>query len=283
MKRKAKDLINHAYQNRYAVASVNVSNLETIMGAFEAANEYKSPILLQIAPVQLEMQHLTFELTVKLVDVIATKFPDVNYAIHLDHATSYILCSEAIRQGFESIMFDGSSLPFSENLKITKSLKDEFPEISLEGELGSFQNAEGNDVENNAEFHYTNPNQAFEFVTETKVDFLAISFGNNHGFYKKEPNLDFDLLEKISNLVNIPLVLHGGSGLPNEDIQKAISLGISKVNFFTQNDYAFTTAYLNASKDKPYMIKAVNKAQEAFCQSVKECIELCRSKGENYG
>jgi len=283
MKRKAKDLINHAYQNKYAVPSVNVSNLETIMGAFEAANEYKSPILLQIAPIQLEMQHLTFELAVKLIDVIATKFPDVNYAIHLDHATSYTLCKEAIQQGFESVMFDGSSLPFSDNLRITKSLRDEFSEVSLEGELGSFQNAEANDKEFNAEFYFTNPNQALEFVTETKVDFLAISFGNNHGFYKEEPNLDFGLLEKIANLVNIPLVLHGGSGLPNEDIHKAISLGISKINFFTQNDYAFTTAYLNASKDKPYMIKAVNKAQEAFCQSVKECIELCRSKGENYG
>ena len=279
MKVKAKDLVSHAYLHKYAVPAINVSNLETIMGAFEAAEALKSPIILQISPIQLEHQHLSLDLSVALVDMIASKYLDVRYALHLDHATSYTFCKAAVESGYESIMFDGSARPFEENLDLTKQLRLAFETISLEGEVGSFMTDEGITHSDDKQAHLTDPKQALKYVEETKVDFLAIAFGNNHGFYKSEPKLDFDLLKTINDLINIPIVLHGGTGIDVKDIQKAISLGVAKVNFFTQCDYAFTQAFIEAGSDGTYMMKAAAQAQKAFSACVMECIELCKSKG----
>ncbi len=273
---RTKELINHAYKNGYAIPAINVSNLETILGAFEAANESNSPIIFQIAKIQSELQGVSFQTIIEVIHLVAKDFGNVKYGVHCDHYEE-IDVERLIESGFDSIMYDGSKLPFNENLKnsiiVSNKLKNE--NIGIELEVGGIGGNEG-DKEAEEISQYTNVEELKLMVKETDVDYIAVAIGNAHGFYKGLPKINFPLLEKISTEVNVPLVLHGGTGIPKEDVQKCIKNGVAKVNFFTTVDHKF----MQAIDKNELMIKAFQEARKAFKDEVKNCIKICMSGGK---
>lgn len=273
---RTKELINHAYKNGYAIPAINVSNLETILGAFEAANESNSPIIFQIAKIQSELQGVSFQTIIEVIHLVAKDFGNVKYGVHCDHYEE-IDVERLIESGFDSIMYDGSKLPFNENLKnsiiVSNKLKKE--NIGIELEVGGIGGNEG-DKEAEEISQYTNVEELKLMVKETDVDYIAVAIGNAHGFYKGLPKINFPLLEKISTEVNVPLVLHGGTGIPKEDVQKCIKNGVAKVNFFTTVDHKL----MQAIDKNELMIKAFQEARKAFKDEVKNCIKICMSGGK---
>lgn len=226
-------ILKHAYENHYAVGAFNVINLEFLEAILDAAQRADSPVILNIAEVHLK--YVTLENICPAVYAMATRAP-IPVALNFDHGISHSGIMQAIRNGFTSVMFDGSALNYEENLAQTKywvsvchSLN-----ISVEAELGAVGGSEDGSLIGavNPDL-FTDPRQAGEFVQKTIVDALAVAIGNAHGKYRGEPKLDFDRLERINQTAKNPLVLHGGSGIPEADLQTAIRLGISKINFFT--------------------------------------------------
>jgi ketose-bisphosphate aldolase len=281
MKKTFKEQITLAFNSGYAIPSISVSNLETIYGALEAAHEKHSPIILQIAPIQLLNQEIIFCEFKALVEVLSKRFSEVPYLLHLDHADTIADCKKAIDAGFDSVMFDGSAFPFDKNMAYTKTVRDYHGEIGLEAELGALNPEDGEgSISTKENTHFTDPKQAKVLIDAVKVDALAISFGNAHGFYQSKPNLDFDLLKTIRKTTNTALVLHGGSGLSKDDIQRAIKQGISKINFFTQCDVAYRNAFCESAKKDQYMMVGEKAAKNAFKECVKTCIDVCMSGGK---
>lgn len=230
----ANQVLQHADRHGYAVGAFNVVNLEFLNGILEAAEAKRSPIILMIA--EVHFKYVDIEQITPAIEHMASR-ASVPVVLGLDHGESVETIVRAIRCGFSSVMFDGSKLPFEENVN-QASLVVQIAHavgVSVEAELGRVGGAEG--AEGLAVAHeefFTDPEQAGEFVRRTGIDALAIAIGNAHGLYKGTPKLDFDRLEAIKKLVPVPLVLHGGSGIPDEDFRKAVQLGISKINFFTE-------------------------------------------------
>ena len=276
-----KALLDKAYKNKYAVPAINVSNLETIIGAFEAAFELRAPIILQIAPIQVNKQGSTYEELADIIKVISKRF-DVDYAIHGDHMMTIEECQAAVDGGFTSVMFDGSAQEFSLNCDLSREARNicNVKGITLEGELGHVGGTEGEHSDDTTCI-YTDVNLAKEYVEKSGVDCLAIAIGNAHGFYKGKPELNFEILEEINKILKMPLVLHGGTGIANEDIKKSISLGISKINFFTEVDYEFTNTFAKEVSNNSgiYMIAAGESARNSFKEKVKEKIKVTMSEG----
>lgn len=227
-------VLQHADRHRYAVGAFNVVNLEFLNGILKAAEAKHSPIILMIA--EAHFKYVEIEQITPAIAYTASR-ASVPVVLGLDHGESVETIVRAIRCGFSSVMFDGSKLPFEENVKQT-SLVVKIAHavgVSVEAELGRVGGAEG--TEGLAVAHkefYTEPEQAGEFVRRTGVDALAVAIGNAHGVYKGLPDLDFKRLEEIKKITRIPLVLHGGSGISDEDFRKVIQLGINKINFFTE-------------------------------------------------
>ncbi|MFW6298369.1 MAG: class II fructose-bisphosphate aldolase [Bacillota bacterium] len=282
MKTTFKTMLNDAFNGGYAVPSISVSNLETIYGALEAAKAMKSPIILQVAPIQMENQQIDPMEFKNLVQVLHNRFQDVSYLVHLDHADTLDDCEKAIDAGFDSVMFDGSSLSLKKNIESTKAVRAYDRHVGLEAELGALNPEEGFSVATSIEnAHFTDPDEAKAMLDSVDIDALAISFGNAHGFYQGEPKLDFELLKTIRETIHLPLVLHGGSGIGKDDIQRAVTLGISKINFFTQCDLAYRQAFHDSTKDGQYMMVGEKAAKEAFKACVETCIDLCLSGGKS--
>jgi len=238
-------ILEPAYQQRYAVGAFNVINLNFVEAIVDAARDRRSPVILNIAEVHFPF--VTLENIVPAIEAIAAR-EDVDIALNLDHGLTMEAIERSIQNGFTSIMFDGSTLPFKENLTQTKGVVElcHSKGISVEAELGAIGGAEGDETAGTADrTKYTDVEQARRFVRETGVDALAVAIGNVHGKYKGEPDLDFDLLATLREVTDIPLVLHGGSGLSEADFKRAISLGIAKVNFFT----GMAQAALEATED----------------------------------
>ncbi|MBR2893263.1 MAG: class II aldolase [Clostridia bacterium] len=225
-----KDLLCAAQKGGYAVGSFSIANMEMILGVIKAAEETKSPIILQIAEVRLNHSPLHI---IGPAMIGAAKNAKVPVAVHLDHGTSLRCIKEALELGFTSVMFDGSHLPIEENIAMTKEVMAMAKPYgaAVEAEIGCVGGSE--DGSKDIAMRCTSPDQAKHFYDETRVDALAIAIGNAHGFYKEAPCLRFDILEKVRDTVDVPLVLHGGTGIEPEDFIRCHQSGIKKINIAT--------------------------------------------------
>ena len=280
MRHPFKALIQHAKQHGYAVPAINVSNYETMMGVFSAASEKASPVIVQVATIQLTAQKMTWPEFMALIELAERRYPEVLYALHLDHATTISMCEEAIAQGFDSVMFDASAKPLQDNINETQQLRHKYPHLSIEAEVGALGAEEGQHHTTHT-VTYTQPEDAIQFAKQVDVQGLAVAIGNAHGFYKGEPDLQFDVLKTIHDAIpEVPLVLHGATGLSPEMIRACIQLGMHKVNFFTRCDYAFTQAFCDTIKQGKYMMFAQQAGQKAFQEEAQTVMEICLSEGK---
>lgn len=225
-----KELLSKAEDNDYAVGAFSIINMETVMGAVKAAEELRSPIILQIAEARLK--HAPIGLAGPMM-VEAAKAASVPVAVHLDHGLSPELISKTIDMGFTSVMYDGSGLELRENLERTRRICRLAHDrgVDCEGEIGRVGKSEDGSEDHGVSL--TSPEEAARFAQYTGVDALAVAIGNQHGVYREDPRLDFARLKEIDAAVSAPLVLHGGSGISAEDFRRCIDHGIRKINVAT--------------------------------------------------
>ncbi|HWJ76894.1 MAG TPA: class II fructose-bisphosphate aldolase [Niallia sp.] len=246
-----KDMLNKAKAEGYAVGQFNLNNLEFTQAILQAAEEEKSPVILGVSEGAGRYMG-GFKTVVKMVEGLIEDYKiTVPVAIHLDHGSSFEKCKEAIDAGFTSVMIDASHHPFEENVEITKKVVDyaHSKGVSVEAELGTVGGQEDDVVADGV--IYADANECVELVKQTGIDTLAPALGSVHGPYKGEPNLGFKEMEEIGNLTGLPLVLHGGTGIPTKDITKAISLGTAKINVNTENQIASAKAVRETLAAKP--------------------------------
>lgn len=234
---KMKDLLEQAAKENRGCGAFSVGNMEMVKGAIQAAEEMNTPIILQIAEVRLK--HSPLGLMGPMM-VQAAREAQVDVAIHLDHGLTVETVKKALELGFTSVMLDASTLPFEENVNMTQEVVALAAQYgaTVEAELGLVGGSE--DGSSDHGIRCTDPEDAKVFCEKTGVDALAVAIGNAHGNYPVAPTLAFDVLEEIHNRTDLPLVLHGGSGITDADFQKAISLGIRKVNIATASFNSLT-------------------------------------------
>jgi len=276
-----KEILDHANKNGYAVGAFNVNNMEIVQAIVEAAEETNSPVILQAS--QGGIKYAGIEYIAQLAKVAAEKVK-VPVAIHLDHGTDFQQIMLCIRHGFTSVMIDGSKHQLKDNIDITKKVVEiaHAVGVSVEAELGKIGGTEDDISVDEREATFTDPEEAKLFVEETGVDSLAIAVGTAHGVYKGEPKIDFNRIKIIKELVGIPLVLHGSSGVPADSIKKAVEAGINKINIDTDLRIAFTQAIKDFIKDNPNNIdprKVLSPAREAMKEVIKEKMILFGSNG----
>lgn len=228
-----KSVLTEAKKGGYAVGAFNAVSLEFLESIIEAAEEERAPVIVNLAEV-----HFPFVPIKSLSKAIVERAnaSSVPVVFNLDHGLSFESVISSIKNGVSSVMFDGSHFSYEENIEKTKEVVRacKSVSVSVEAEIGAVGGAEGGLIEGEANPDlFTKPDEAKEFVEKTGIDALAVAIGNVHGKYKGEPKIDFDLLAKIRDCVNIPLVLHGGSGISDSDFRKAVELGITKINFYT--------------------------------------------------
>lgn len=234
-----KEMLIKAKNEGYAVGQFNINNLEFTQAILQAAEEEKSPVILGVSEGAGKYMG-GFVAVVHMVKGLMESYNiTVPVAIHLDHGSSFDKCKEAVDAGFTSVMIDASHHPFEENVKITKEVVAyaHANNVSVEAELGTVGGDEDGVI---GGIIYANPQECKALVEQTAIDCLAPALGSVHGPYKGEPNLGFTEMEEISNLTDLPLVLHGGTGIPTKDIQRSISLGTAKINVNTENQIAAT-------------------------------------------
>ncbi len=243
-----KEMLTLAQKEKYAVAAFNVYNLETVQAAIRVAEQENQPVIIALG--ERYFPTVDVEGFAAFVKAIAAKSP-VAVALHLDHAYEQESIVRAIRCGFTSVMFDGSAYDLEENIRRTKEIVEiaHMAGVSVEAEIGSLAKGEFSDEEE-GDGTLTDPQSAKDFVDLTGVDFLAAAIGTVHGMYKGEPKIDLTLLEKIQQAVDVPLVLHGGSGTPDSIIKQAVQLGICKVNVNTEVSMAAVAYLQNYFEDK---------------------------------
>ena len=225
-----KELLKDAQDGNYAVGSFSVANMEMVLGVLKAARALSAPVILQIAEVRLNQSPL--EIIGPLM-VAAAENADTPVAVHFDHGKTEEKIKQVLDLGFTSVMFDGSHLPLDENIATTKRIIDIAGKYnaSVEAEIGCVGGSE--DGSEDIAINCTKPQDAVRFEAETGVDALAIAIGNAHGNYKDVPKLRFDILQKVNEMTNTPLVLHGGTGISPDDFVKCSKNGIKKINIAT--------------------------------------------------
>ncbi len=245
-----KQLLDHADKNGYAVGAFNVNNMEIVQAIIAAAEETQSPVILQASQGGLRYAGVEY---IAEMSKIAAKNASVPVAINLDHGTDFKQIMLCLRNGFTSVMVDASKLPLEENIETTRRVVEmsHAVGVSVEAELGKIGGTEDDVTVSEREATFTDPDEAEKFVKETEVDYLAIAVGTAHGQYKGEPKIDFDRIKVIKERLDMPLVLHGSSGVPEESIKKAVSLGINKINIDTDIRLAFNRAVREFVKDNP--------------------------------
>ncbi|WP_017473634.1 ketose-bisphosphate aldolase [Amphibacillus jilinensis] len=232
-------MLELAKKNKFAVGAFNVADSNFLRVVIEAAEENDAPAIIAVHPTELEFtKDEFFQYTVSRL-----KNSSVPFVLHMDHGDSLASIMRAIHSGFSSVMIDGSLLPFEENIQMTKEVVQVCHKIgvSVEGELGTIGNT-GTSIEGGvSKVIYTQPEDAEKFIEETGIDTLAVAIGTAHGIYPKDvkPELKMDVLKAIKETVDIPLVLHGGSANPDEEIARAVEIGIQKVNISSDYKYAF--------------------------------------------
>ena len=299
-----KDLMIPARRSGYGVGAFNVNNLEAVLSVVEAAVEEKSPAIVAVTPSAIKYAGLPY---ISKIVRTAAELASVPLSLHLDHGEDFETASKCVGAGFTSVMIDGSHLKFEDNISLTKRVVDvAHPKgVSVEAELGRLAGVEESTVEEKDAI-LTDPAVAKDFVERTGVDTLAVAIGTSHGAYKfkAEPKLDFERLKLISKNVSLPLVLHGASsvpawiiekaakygaelggakGIPEENIQKAISLGIAKINIDTDLRLAWTATVREVLANSPKEFdprKILGPAKEAMKQVVKGKMKLFGSTGK---
>ena len=243
-----KQMLLDAQKGHYAIGAFNVENMEMVMAVVAAAEELNSPVIMQTTPSTVKYAGLDYFFANAKVAAQNAKVP---VAIHLDHGNSFDLAMQALRTGYTSIMIDGSHESLENNIAITKKVVEdaEKKEIPVEAELGKVGGKE-DDLEAEADMN-TDPIEAKQFVDRTRVSSLAIAIGTAHGFYAGTPVLDKERVSEIKALVSVPLVLHGASGLSNEEIKECVNRGMCKVNFATELRVAYTDAVKRLLEEKP--------------------------------
>ncbi|NLJ72035.1 MAG: class II fructose-1,6-bisphosphate aldolase [Syntrophomonadaceae bacterium] len=275
------ELLEKAERGKYAIGAFNANNMEIVQAIVKAAELENAPVIMQAS--QGAIKYAGLEYITGIVRIAAENV-DVPVALHLDHGTDFEQIVKCIRSGFTSVMYDGSQLPLEENIAMTnKVLEIARPiGVSVEAELGKIGGTEDDVHVDEKDALYTNPEEARHFVEKTGVESIAIAIGTAHGQYKGEPQLDFDRLVAIKKLVNIPIVLHGSSGVPDEAITKAISLGVCKINIDTNIREAFVGRMRQEMEKNPNEIdprKLLGPAREATTEIIREKIRLFGSSG----
>jgi fructose-bisphosphate aldolase class II len=273
------DLLADAKEHAYAVGAFNTSNLEYIQAILESAEETRSPVIIQAAGSEIDYMggHVFTDIVRRLSERMT-----VAVAIHLDHGSSYDLAIRCIHYGFTSVMFDGSRLPIEENIAATREVVKAAHAvgISVEGEIGIIGGAaeiESSGVHSEA---LSDPDQCGYFAKATGLDCLAVSIGTAHGLYKAKPKLDFDRLKAIVTRTTVPVVLHGGTGVPEEDIRTAIRYGVAKVNFSTVVRQACIQQLRRTLVESPEeldLMAVMGKSKEAMKETVKQMMGMCGS------
>jgi tagatose 1,6-diphosphate aldolase GatY/KbaY len=260
-----REMLINAQKTGIAIGAFNIENMEMAQAVIEAANEAGRAVILQTTSSTLKYAP---PMVYAGIAAALAASSQVEIAMHLDHGSSPQLAARCIREGYTSVMFDGSTLSFEENLRLTKEVVDGAGKIPVEAELGSVG---GKEDDHEAENNYTNPDDAVKFVRETGISSLAVAIGTAHGVYSGTPVLDIELLKEIRRRVDIPLVLHGASGLSAEAVRECVREGICKVNFATELRIAYSDGVKNYLRENPeaYDPKSYGKAG---LESVKKCV-----------
>ena len=275
---KVSDILKEADHKGYAVPAFNVFNYESIAWLIEAAEEESSPVIAMLYP---PTDHIYKSSFTALTKDLAAKV-ETPVGLHFDHSRSFSEIMEGIKAGFTSVMIDGSSLSFEDNIELTKQVVQvAHPlDIDVEAELG-FVGSAGREEDFRNKDLYTDPDRAREFIERTEVDSLAVAVGSAHGNYVSEPDLDLNRLAKINEKVNVPLVLHGGSGIPEPQLKEAVQRGINKVNIGTElNQHFFKIVKKKAvnKKGQGSMLGCLGEAREEIKQYFKYKIRLLKNK-----
>lgn len=277
-----KKILDRALSGHYAIGAFNVHNMETVQAVVNVAIEEKAPLIIQTSASTIKYAGAKFlAANVKA----AAEDADIPIALHLDHATTYQQVVECIRVGYTSVMIDGSKLPYDENVALTKKVVElaHYAGVSVEAELGKVGGTEDDISVDEREAAFTVPEEAVKFIEDTGVDYLAIAIGTAHGVYKGEPKLDFERLKKIRSMVNVPLVLHGASGVPDEGLRNAVVCGINKINLATDLKLPMARTIRNifmANPDEDDPRKYLGAARDAVEVVVRDKIRVIGCNGK---
>lgn len=275
-----RDMLNHAYQNGYAVGAFDLVSLDFLQAIIDAAERCQAPVILSLA--ESHFEYFDFELIMPAVEAAARR-STVPVAIHLDHGASLESARQGIRLGCNGIMVDNSLLPLEQNIETTRAIVEMAHgcDIPVEGELGYVAGVEGEDAERHpGDIVYTSAEEAWHYVESTGVDFLAVSIGTVHGRMHGEPDLDFERLAQINEALNLPLVIHGGTGLSPTQFQRLIANGVAKINYYTAlADAAGEQIATNLGRGARGYTRCVEDLQLAIGTEVERCIRLWGGSG----
>lgn len=275
------EILADAERRGYAVGAFNVNELAGIQAVMQAAEEERAPVIIQIYGGGFEVLSLEY---IKAIVDTAVKNTSVPVALHLDHGRDLEIVKACIQAGFSSIMIDGSRLPLDENIELTRKAVEiaQAAGLSAEGELGRVGSGSQELSEEDRKKFLTDPGEARKFVQDTKVDALAVAIGSAHGLYKFKPNLDFERLEQIKKAVDVHLVLHGGSDLPEDQVRRAVQMGITKVNVATDLSVAYTNSIRKIVAESQGLIwpgRVLSTTRDAMKELVKAKMRLFGSSG----
>ena len=277
-----RDMLNHAYQNGYAVGGFDLVSLDFLEAIINAAEAKHSPVILSLA--ESHFEYYDFKLAMTAAELAAQR-ASVPVAIHLDHGATYESAVSAINSGCNGVMVDASHESFDGNVAITRKVvaMAQACGVPVEGELGYVAGVEGEDAEKHpGEVVYTSVDEAKSYVEQTQVDFLAVSIGTVHGRMKGKPSLDFDRLARINEAIHIPLVIHGGTGLSDEQFRQLIANGVAKINYYTAlADAAGMRMRENVGANESCGYTGIVKGiRDAIQTEVERCIDLWGSAGQ---
>ena len=273
-----KEMLLDAQKNHYAVGAFNVENLEFVMAVLAAAEETKSPVIMQTTPGTIKTAGLDYFYGMVAAAAART---DVPVALHLDHGDGYDRCMQAFRTGYTSVMIDGSHESFEDNIALTASVARAGAAmgVPVEAELGKVGGKEDDGPAVEGENPYTDPEEAREFVERTGCTSLAIGVGTAHGVYTETPHIEQEVVKAIRAAVDVPLVLHGTSGVPDEQVAEAVKNGICKVNYATELRQAYTKGYMAFMAENPVVFDPKKPAK----QGMAEITKIVKIRMENLG
>lgn len=274
-----KKMLLDAKANKYAVPHFNINNLEWTKFILEECENLKSPVILGVsqgAAKYMGGYNVVVDMTTALMKSLEITIP---VAIHLDHGSDFENCKKAIDAGFTSVMIDASKHELNENIKITKQVVDYAKnfDVTVEAEIGHIG---GQEEDVNSGILYADVDECIKLVKETKIDFLAPALGSVHGLYKGEPKLNFERMEQISKKIDLPLVLHGGTGIPDAQIKEAIACGTCKLNINTELQIAWTNGVRELLSQDSQVYdprKVIKSGEENMKKAIKEKVELLGS------
>lgn len=275
-----REILLKAKNEKYAIPQFNINNLEWAKYILEVCEEKKSPVFLGVSSGAAKYMG-GFN---TIVGMVKGLIKDLNITIpvmlHLDHATTFDLCKSAADAGFDSIMYDGSKYDYEENIRITNEVKNYLGDQLLEAEIGKIG---GEEDEIASELYFTSLEEVEDFISKTNIDMLAPALGSVHGIYKGEPDIKIDIMNEISSKTNMPLVLHGGSGIPEETLKKAVANGICKANFNTELQLGWhkeVVKFVENNKDVYDPRKVISSGEEGLKNVAREYIRILGSEGK---